>query len=179
MPAKRPRSRVDDHIVAIIREAMREKHMLQKDLACAAGMSQAQVSVRLRRTGPSIPIDQVVRMCGALGLDVSSVFNQAEQRARTSCPTTGVIEPDEDEQTRAVGRRIAASLWVGCDDPDFIVLAIDQNMFRDDNRFWTPNRKQLALMWALHDLAYTIGRRYPIRDPFILKPVIEPSEIVP
>lgn len=178
MPAKRPRSRVDDHIVAIIREAMREKHMLQKDLACAAGMSQTQVSVRLRPTGPSIPIDQVVRMCGALSLDVSSVFNEAEQRAR-SCPTTGAVEPDEDEQTRAVGRRIAASLWVGCDDPDFIVLAIDQNMFRDDNRFWTPTRKQLALMWALHDLAYTIGRRYPIRDPFILKPVMESDKIVP
>ena len=62
MPAKRPRSRVDDHIVAIIREAMLEKHMLQKDLASAAGMSEAQVSVRLRPTGPSIPVDQVVRM---------------------------------------------------------------------------------------------------------------------
>ena len=178
MPAKRPRSRVDDHIVAIIREAMLEKHMLQKDLASAAGMSEAQVSVRLRPTGPSIPVDQVVRMCGALGLDVSSVFNEAEQRAR-SCPTTGMVKPDEGERTRAVGRRIAASLWVGCDDPDFIVLAIDQNMFRDDNRFWTSYRKQLALMWALHDLSYTIGRRYPIRDPFILKPVMESDKIIP
>ncbi|QNA92691.1 hypothetical protein G4G29_10465 [Microbacterium sp. Se63.02b] len=152
--------------------------MLQKDLASAAGMSQAQVSVRLKPMGPSIPIDQVVRMCGALGLDVPSVFREAEERAK-SCPTTGVVEPDEDEQTRAVGRRIAASLWVGADDPDFIVLAIDQNMFRDDNRFWTPVRKQLALMWALHDLAYTIGRRYPIRDPFILKPVLESDKIIP
>lgn len=178
MPARRPRSRVDDQIVTIIREAMREKHMLQKDLAAAAGMSQAQVSVRLSRTGPSIPVAQVVRMCGALGLDISAVFDAAEQRAK-SCPTTGVVQPDEDEQTRAVGRRIAASLWAGCDDPDFIVLAIDQNMFRDDNRFWTPVRKQLALMWALHDLAYTVGRRYPIRDQFILKPVMESDKIIP
>ncbi len=178
MPARKPRSQVDDEIVAIIREAMTKRNVLQKDLAAASGLSQTQVSVRLRVIGPPIPNDQLAAMCEALGMTVDGVLEEARKRAAIGHgPTAGT--PDEDEQTQAVGRRIAASLWVGCDDPDFIVLAIDQNMFRDDNRFWTPSRKQLALMWALHDLAYTIGRRYPIRDPFILKPVIEPSEIVP
>ncbi len=172
MPARKPRSQVDDEIVAIIREAMTKRNVLQKDLAAASGLSQTQVSVRLRMIGPSIPNDQLAAMCEALGMDVDGVLEQARKRA-------AIGPPDEDEQTRALGRRIAASLWVGCDDPDFIVLAIDQNIFRDDNRFWTSNRKQLALMWALHDLAYTIGRRYPIRDPFILKPVMEPDKIIP
>jgi len=82
MPTKRPRSRVDDHIVTVIRDSMREKRMSQKDLAAEAGMSQAQVSARLSTTGPSIPVGQVVRMCAALGIDVGKVLEGAERHAK-------------------------------------------------------------------------------------------------
>lgn len=189
MPAKRSRSRIDDEIVAMIREAMETKGLMQKDLAAATGMTQPQISVRLSYTGASIPVHQIVLMCGALGMDVTSVFAVAQERAEGS-PQGFVSEKlsrsrshpaddvDDSGQVEAVGRQIAASLWAGCDDLDFIVLAIDQNMFRDDSRFWTARRKQLALMFALHDLAYTIGQRYPIRDRFTLKPVMDPEKII-
>lgn len=189
MPAKRSRSQVDDEIVDMIRTAMRSQGMLQKDLAAATGMTQPQISVRLSKTGSSIPVHQVLLMCAAVGLDATRVFDEASERAAKSPPKAqpghvkvfAHMRPpslDDTDQVEAVGRQIAASLWAGCDDRDFIELAIDQNMFRENNAFWTPRRKQLALMFALRDLAYTIGRRYPIRDQFILKPVLDPERII-
>ncbi|WP_341957483.1 helix-turn-helix transcriptional regulator [Microbacterium sp. LWH13-1.2] len=173
----------------MIREAMRLRGMLQKDLAAATGMTQPQISVRLSKSGASIPVHQVLLMCAAVGLDATRVFGEASERAEKSPlkAQAGDVEAvaykrppslDDTGQVEAVGRQIAASLWAGCDDRDFIELAIDQIMFRENNSFWSPRRKQLALMFALSDLAYTIGRRYPIRDQFTLKPVLDPERII-
>ncbi|MBD8012665.1 hypothetical protein H9633_10190 [Microbacterium sp. Re1] len=51
-------------------------------------------------------------------------------------------------------------------------------MDREDVTFWDPRKKQLALMVALADLAYVISRRYPVRDGFLLKPVMNAEEII-
>lgn len=69
-------------------------------------------------------------------------------------------------------------LLSGTSDWDFTGFAIDHVMDREDSTFWDARKKQLVLMVALSELAYVVGRRYPIRDKFILKPKLAPEEIV-
>lgn len=179
--SRRPRTPIDDELAAILRAEMDRQGMMQKDLAAAAGMTQPQVSVRLAmRTGPSIPMDQLERMCAALGLNTAETFGEASKRASDAknhpdAPTTA---HGARKQIDALGRHLAEVMWNGCDDWDFVTFAIDHLINRQDVTFWDPRKKQLALMVALSELAYVISRRYPVRDPFMLKPVMKPEEIV-
>lgn len=172
MPSKRRRSQVDNHIAAILREAMREKRMLQKDLAAATGLTDPQVSRRLSSSGASIPVDHLVLFCAALDLDVTEVMDEATKRAeaaveRHQIPGFGV---DPHEQVSAVARQLASALWNGCDSWDFINIVIDESLRREDQQFWTETRKRWVLETALAELAYAVGRRNPVRDSFPLKP---------
>lgn len=178
--SRRPRTPIDDELVAILRAEMDRQGMMQKDLAAAAGMTQPQVSVRLSGRGSSIPVEQVARMCGALGLDPGATFEEAAKRASETKahPEAPRTAGGARQQIDALGRQLAEAMWNGCDDWEFVTFAIDHMMDREDVTFWDPRKKQLALMVALADLAYVISRRYPVRDGFLLKPVMNPGEII-
>lgn len=195
MPAKRSRSKVDDEVVRMIREAMEKKGMMQKDLAAATGMTQPQVSVRLSHSGASIPIHQVIQMCTGVGLDPVAVLGEASERASTpsdSEPATrqhahdrwaptasGTVEDPEQVQVNAVARQLATALWHGCNSEDFINIAIEETIRREDTHFWDETRRRWIAEIALAELAYSLGRRYPIRDRFPLKPpALAPDKII-
>lgn len=178
----RGRSQIDNELARIIRAAMEERKMRQKDLAAATGLTEPQVSVRLSRSGSSIPVRHVVLFCAALDLDVSEVLTEATQRAEAFADSMQVERPgygaDPQEQVNAVARQLAASLWNGADSWDFINIAIEETLRRENEEFWTEKRKRWILEIALAELAYSIGRRNPIRDPFPLKPPrIDPEAI--
>lgn len=168
---------------------------MQKDLAAATGMTQPQISVRLSRGGASIPIQQVILMCEGVGLDPVAVLGKASERAseprrlepdaerhtyRRWAPTTrGTVEDPEQIQVNAVARQLATALWNGCDDMDFINIAIEETIRREEAHFWDETRRRWIAEIALSELAYSLGRRYPIRDRFPLKPpALAPDKII-
>jgi hypothetical protein len=166
--------------------------MLQKDLSAATGLSQSKISVRLSMAGASMPVHDLVLFCGALGLDLSETLAEAgcraEQRAqsreRPADPSNRwasggwVSDADPQQQVNAVARQLATALWNGADSWDFINIAIEETVRRENEAFWTEKRKRWVLEIALAELAYSIGRRNPIRDPFPLKPPrIDPEAI--
>lgn len=84
-----------------------------------------------------------------------------------------------EQQTKALGRQIAISMWEGCDDPGFINFVINQEgRFREDTEFWTMERLNLALCHALQDFALAVGKRYPIRDQFPYRRILRESQVV-
>lgn len=148
--------------------------MLQKDLAAATGLSQPQVSVRLSRSGPSIPLHDLALFCGALGLNFSETLAEATRRAEASIASNAHEIPgygaDPHEQVNALARQLATAVWNGCDDWDYINIVIEETGRRENETFWTEKRKRWIVETALAELAYAVGRRYPIRDKFPLKP---------
>jgi transcriptional regulator with XRE-family HTH domain len=164
----------------MLRHELDMRGMLQKNLAAAAGMTQPQVSRRLSGMGGSIPLDQLDRMCKALGMDTAATFEEATRRADAPSldPATNVRMGTDADQIDALGRHLAEVMWNSADDSDFTNFAIDHIMDREDTTFWDARKKQLVLMVALTELAYAVGRRYPIRDKFILKQKLSPEEIV-
>lgn len=178
------RTQVDVEIIAILREALTAQGLTQKALSERTGMSQPKISVRLKPYGASLPMHEFILLCAGLGLDPVQTLEVAGDRAklsqkRSSGPkdANGMTE-GEREQVDAVGRQLAHSLWDGANDIDFVCLAIDQLVARDDVKFWTPTKQNLVLKVALRDLARTIGLRQPVRDQFPLKPILEPEDIV-
>lgn len=128
------RTFIDEEVARILRAAMKERGMLQKDLAAAAGMTSPQVSVRLNNKGGSIPIWQIEAMCQALDLDPQTVFENAcilGDKQREQAEVAAKAEAADREARRRTtyrqaGDSLAALAWNITDD-EFLdqVLAME------------------------------------------------------
>lgn len=177
-------SQVDREVVTILRAALEQENITQKELSARTGLSQPLISRRLSTYGSSIPVREFLLLCAGLNLDPVATLATAEARAesnkaRSSQPDrTGHMADSEIEQVHAVGRQLAQALWEGADDNSFVIFAINQMVARDNHEFWTSGKQRLVLMSALDDLATAISLRYSERDQFPLKPILEPEDII-
>ncbi len=172
------RSSIDRAVADRIRRELKSRGLFQKDVAESAGMTQPQVSRMLSPYGPSIRADHLESVCRVLKLDPAQVISEAAHQASEFQSEPQERKGSDSDQVDALGRQLAEVMWNGADDYEFIMFAIDHIMDREDTRFWDSRKKQLVLMTALVELSYVIGRRYPVRDQFLLKRLMEPEEIV-
>lgn len=174
------RSRVDDELATLIRRELKTKGMLQKDLAAATDLTQAQVSRLLSGLAPW-RTDYLDRICGVLTLDASEVLLEATKAAENT-PDADPFERqrlEPREQARALGRQIAMSVWSAAGETDFIVQMLNESCFhRSDKDFWTDRRLASALVHALRDISVVLGDRYPVRDSFLYQELLSPEKVI-
>lgn len=181
-------SQVDKEVVAILRNALVQQNITQKELSARTGLSQPLISRRLNPYAASMPVHQFLLLCGGLDLDPTVTLAEAEKKAAAAdrqvrhprgARTLRTIRGSDREQVDAVGRQLAHTLWNACEDWDFITFAIDHFMDREDVGFWDNNKKQLTYMVALAELAFALGEVHPERDAFPLPPIEPPGGVVP
>ncbi|RKS89571.1 hypothetical protein DEU37_1887 [Microbacterium sp. AG790] len=129
-----------------------------------------------------IAMDEVEEIAAKLDVDVLCFFDDGSRAPATSDgrPGSSQMSDDDHEQCRAFGRLLAKEIWMYAGEDDFIdnfVLNEEFNL-RAPNSFWTRERLLYAARSALSDLALVIGKRYPLRDQFLLRDVLPPEKMI-
>lgn len=91
---------------------------------------------------------------------------------------TGDLEEWEAAQCLAFGRELARAFWNSNDPKSWSVLLDAEFSLRETHTFWTGRHLLFAARAALADLAEVVESRYPLRDRFPLKELMEPTAMI-
>lgn len=95
MPArKKPVEDLGRSVAAVLQEKTKSLRLSYRAVAEAAGMSLNRVGIIFRNEGPTINVDEIVRMATALSLRPSQVVAEAEKRISGSAPSASAPGSD-------------------------------------------------------------------------------------
>lgn len=84
---KKPVEDLGRSVAAVLQEKTKSLRLSYRAVAEAAGMSLNRVGIIFRNEGPTINVDEIVRMATALSLRPSQVVAEAEKRISVSTPS--------------------------------------------------------------------------------------------
>lgn len=91
---KKPVEDLGRSVAAVLQEKTKSLRLSYRAVAEAAGMSLNRVGIIFRNEGPTINVDEIVRMATALSLRPSQVVAEAEKRISGSFPSASAPGSD-------------------------------------------------------------------------------------